>query len=78
MKKIVTILLVAVMVVSAVFALVACDTNKSEVEKAIEAAQKMTLEELEAASKAEMEANPAVQQQKGFRISTQIDGCRRS
>lgn len=58
MKRIVTILLVVAMALSAVFALVACDGNKSEVEKAIDAAKKMTLAELEAASKAEMEANP--------------------
>lgn len=58
MKKIFAILVVAVLALTAVFALVACDDNKSEVEKAIAAAQKMTLEELEAAAKAEFDANP--------------------
>lgn len=58
MKKLFATLIVVVLALTAVFALVACDDNKSDVEKAIEAAQKMTLEELEAASKAEMEANP--------------------
>lgn len=58
MKKLYALIIVIVLALTAVFAMVACDGNKSEVEKAIEAAQKMTLEELEAASKAEMEANP--------------------
>ena len=60
MKKLFAALIVVALVLTSVFALVACDGNKSDVEKAIEAAQKMTLEELEAASKAEMEAEGAV------------------
>ncbi len=61
MKKLITVMLVAVLSLTMVFALVACvdDGSKSDVEKAIAAAQKMTLAELEAASKAEMEANPS-------------------
>ena len=58
MKKLFAALIVVALVLTSVFALAACDKNKSEVEKAIEAAQKMTLKELEDASKAEMEANP--------------------
>lgn len=61
MKKILTVLLVVVLAMSAVIALVACtepEAEKSAVEKAIEAAQKMTLEELEAAAKKELEDNP--------------------
>lgn len=58
MKKLFATLIVVALVLTAVFALVACDNNKSDVEKAIEAAQKMTLEELEAASKKEFEDNP--------------------
>ena len=58
MKKLFAALIVVALVFSAVFALVACDGNKSEVEKAIEATQKMTLEELEEAAKKEMEDNP--------------------
>ena len=60
MKKIIAALIVVALVLSSVFVLVACDKNKdkSEVEKAIEAAEKMTLAELEEASKAEIEANP--------------------
>ena len=58
MKKLFAVLLVAALAFSAIFVLTACDTNKSEVEKAIEAAQKMSLEELEAAAKKELEDNP--------------------
>lgn len=57
MKKLITVLLVAVFALTLVFTLVACGpTNQSEVEKAIVAAEKMTLAELEAAAKAEFEA----------------------
>ena len=59
MKKLFAALIVVALVLTSVFALVACDGNKSEVEKAIEAAQKMTLEDLENASKEEIEANPS-------------------
>lgn len=58
MKKLFAALIVVALVLSSVFVLVACDTNKSEVAKAVEAAQKMSLEELEAASKKEFEENP--------------------
>lgn len=60
MKKILTVLLVVVLAMSAVVALVACtpEAEKSAVEKAIEAAQKMTLAELEAAAKKEFTDNP--------------------
>ena len=58
MKKLFAALVVVALVLTAVFALVACDGNKSDVEKAIEAAQKMTLEQLEEASKKEIEENP--------------------
>ena len=60
MKKLFAALIVVALVLSAVFALVACTPSgaKGEVEKAIEAAQKMTLEELEAAAKKELEDNP--------------------
>ena len=58
MKKIIAALIVVALVLSSIFVLVACDGNKSEVEKAIEAAQKMTLEQLEAASRKEFEDNP--------------------
>lgn len=56
MKKLITVLLVTVLALSAVIGLAACNVNKSEVELAIEAAEKMTLAELEAAAKAEFEA----------------------
>ncbi len=60
MKKLITVLLIVVFALTTVFALVACNPgNSSEVAKAIEAAQKMTLEELEAASKKEFEDNPS-------------------
>ena len=58
MKKIIAALIVVALVLSSIFVLVACDGNKSEVEKAIEAAQKMTLEQLEEASRKEMEEHP--------------------
>lgn len=62
MKKLFAILLVVTLVLASVFALVACeDGEKTAVQAAIEAAQKMTDEELEAAAKAEMEAAPADQ-----------------
>ena len=58
MKKFFAALIVVALVLTSVFALVGCGA-KSEAELAIEAAQSMTLEQLEAASKAEMEANPS-------------------
>lgn len=59
MKKLISFMLVAVLCVSALFALTACDGGeKSDVEIAIEKAQKMSLAELEAAAKAEFDANP--------------------
>lgn len=60
MKKLITMLLAVVFAFTMVLTLVACapSEEKSEVAKAIEAAQKMTLEELEAASKKEFEENP--------------------
>ena len=58
MKKIFAALIVVVLALTSVFALVACG-EKTETELAIENAQTMTLAELEAASKAEMEANPS-------------------
>lgn len=57
MKKLFAILLTVALVVSAVFVLAACK-SKSEVELAIEAAEKMSLEELKEASKKEFEDNP--------------------
>ena len=57
MKKLIAALIVVALALSSLFALVAC-APKSEAEKAIIAAQKMTLEKLEEASKAEIEANP--------------------
>lgn len=63
MKKLFATLIVLALVLTSVFALVACNPSeeegeKSAVELAIEAAQKMSLEELEAASKKEMQDNP--------------------
>lgn len=63
MKKLFATLIVVILALTAVFALVACDKpveegEMSEVEKAIAAAQKMTLEELKEASRKEFEANP--------------------
>ena len=57
MKKLFAILLTVALIVSAVFVLASCK-EKSDVELAIEAAEKMTLQELEAASKKEFEDNP--------------------
>ncbi len=59
MKKVLAIILALVMVLS----LAACggkkeDEGKSSVQQAIEAAQKMSVEELEAAAKKELEENP--------------------
>ena len=56
MKKLLTIAIALVMVCSAVFALVACNSTSKTAETVAEAS-KMTLEELKAASKAEMEAS---------------------
>lgn len=56
MKKLITVLLVTVLALSAVIGLAACGGTKSEVELAIEAAEKMSLSELEEAAKAEFEA----------------------
>ena len=58
MKKLFAILLTVALIVSAVCVLAACNGNKTDVAAAIEAAEKMTLEELEAASKKEFEDNP--------------------
>ncbi|MCM1289916.1 MAG: hypothetical protein NC132_03685 [Corallococcus sp.] len=60
MKKLFAMLLVVALAFSAIFVLAACDNNKTEVEKAIEAAQNMTLAELEAAAKKELEENPGL------------------
>ena len=59
MKKLFAILIVVALAFSAIFVLVACDNeDKGEVEKAIEAAQKMSLKELEDAAKKELADNP--------------------
>ena len=58
MKKLIAVLIVAALVISTVCVLVACDGNKSEVAKAVAAAQKMSLQELEEASKKEFTDNP--------------------
>ena len=58
MKKLFAILIVVALAFSAIFVLAACNNNKSDVEKAIEAAQKMSLEDLEKAAKKELEDNP--------------------
>ncbi len=55
-KKLFAILLAVVMVASVVAVLAACDKTGSEVQAAIDAAQKMSLKELEDAAKAEFEA----------------------
>lgn len=56
MKKFFAALIVVALVLTSLFALTAC--AKTDAELAIEAAQSMTLEELEAASKKEFEENP--------------------
>lgn len=56
MKKLFAIMLAVIMIVSAVAVLAACDNNKTEVQKAIDAAQKMSLKELEEAAEAEFKA----------------------
>ena len=58
MKKLFAALIVVALVLGSVFALVACQDNRSEQQKLIDEASKMSREELEAASKAEIEANP--------------------
>ena len=58
MKKLFAVLIVLALVLSAVFALVACQDNRSEMEKLIDEASKMSLEDLEAASKQEFIDNP--------------------
>lgn len=55
MKKLFATLLVVALVFSALFTLVACEDTRSDVAKAIDAAQKMSQEELEAAAKEEMQ-----------------------
>lgn len=58
MKKLLTIVIALVMVCSAVFALVACDNSTANLEgtaKVVAEASKMSLEDLKAASKKEME-----------------------
>ena len=57
MKKLFAALIVVALVLTSVFALVACQDNRSEMEKLIDEASKMSLEELEAASKKEFEDN---------------------
>ena len=57
MKKLLTIVVALVMVCSAVFALAACGENLSGTAAVVAEASKMSLADLEAASKAEMEAS---------------------